>query len=201
MAEIDDRGTDELTDWPNIQPNPSYMSHLFTIPSQRLAFYLGLFLLGLPLCPFPAHAEYEDKKIVGWIENVQILPENFTLPAKIDTGADNSSLSATDITNFIRSSQKWVRFTVKRPDGPPLILEKPVNRYVKIKRKGTSVQRRPVVHFDICIGTIFKRNVEVNLANRKGFKYPVLIGRSFLKDTALVDSSVKYSQPPHCPKE
>ena len=155
--------------------------------------------LAIPCSPFSVTAE--EKEVIGWIEHVQILPENFILPAKIDTGADNSSLSASDITSFIRSSRKWVRFTVRRPDGPPIILEKPVARYVKIKRKGTSVQRRPVVRFDVCVGPIYKKDVEVNLANRKGFKYPVLIGRSFLKDTALVDSSLKYSQEPNCPKE
>ena len=169
--------------------------------SVRPHYVLGFLFCGLLAMGNTAEAETEPQKIVGWIEKVQILPENFILPAKIDTGADNSSLSAWDITSFIRSSRQWVRFTVKRPDGPPLILEKPVHRYVKIKRKGTSVQRRPVVYFDICIGTIYKQNVEVNLANRKGFKYPVLIGRSFLKNTALVDSSLKYSQDPHCTKE
>ncbi len=177
------------------------MTRSFVLPSRRSGrnmVVLALFVIALF---FPFSVDAESKKVIGWIEHVQILPENFILPAKIDTGADNSSLSATDIKSFIRSSRKWVRFKVQRPDGPPIILEKPVTRYVKIKRKGTSVQRRPVVRFDICVGAIYKKNVEVNLANRKGFKYPVLIGRSFLRDTALVDSSKRYSQDPHCPKE
>ncbi len=168
--------------------------------SLKRSISIGFLLFTLFVSISPVEAENQVKDVVGWIEKVQILPENFILPAKIDTGADNSSISATDITSFIRSGKKWVRFTVPRPHAPSLILEKPVHRYVKIKRKGTSVQRRPVVYFDVCIGKIFKKQVEVNLANRKGFKYPVLIGRSFLKDTALVDSSKKYSQNPHCPK-
>lgn len=177
------------------------MTRFFLSSSRKSGMnLLGIFLF-LVILLFPPSVHAEQKKVIGWIEHVQILPENFILPAKIDTGADNSSLSATDITGFVRSSRKWVRFTVKRPDGPPIILEKPVARYVRIKRKGTTVQRRPVVRFNICVGTIFKKDVEVNLANRKGFKYPVLIGRSFLKDTALVDSSRKYSQDPDCRRE
>ena len=38
------------------------------------------------------------------------------------------------------------------------------------------------------------RLVEVNLADRTGFEYPLLIGRDFLRDVAVVDVSEKYTQ-------
>ena len=142
--------------------------------------------------------EEQDKLIIGWIENVRIFPESFLMAAKIDTGADNSSLNVSEVSEFLRDEKRWVRFAVKTVEGGTLYLEKPVVRYAKIKRKGTDPQRRPVVHFDLCVGNVYKRNVPVNLTDRSKFKFNMLIGRSFLKDSAIVDSSLTYTVEPHC---
>jgi hypothetical protein len=39
---------------------------------------------------------------------------------------------------------------------------------------------------------------KVNLAERAHFKYPVLLGRSFLSTGYLVDSSAQHLLPPTC---
>lgn len=140
-----------------------------------------------------------DKLTIGWIEKVRIYPEGLLLDAKIDTGADHSSLNVSEMTEFRRRGKRWVRFTVQTAEGSHLSLEKPVSRYVRIKRKGAKSQRRPVVLIDICLGTIYKIDVPVNLADRRNFKFNMLIGRSFLENTAIVDSSQTYSIEPNCP--
>lgn len=145
--------------------------------------------------------DYSPKLIVGWIEKVQILPENILLHAKVDTGADTSSLNVSGLSDIVRDSERWVKFTVTTKEGQSVNLKKPVHRYVKIKRKGTHSQRRPVVRFDLCLGNIFKKNVQVNLADRKNFKYNMLVGRNFLKRTAVVDSAEIYKHEPNCVKE
>ena len=46
---------------------------------------------------------------------------------------------------------------------------------------------------DLPMGKV-TRLVEVNLADRTGFEYPLLIGRDFLRDVAVVDVTKKYTQ-------
>lgn len=147
-----------------------------------------------------ASADSEVKHIIGWIETVQILPESFQLPAKIDTGADNSSLHVTDPKEFTKGKQKWVRFSVPLEGEETITLERPIKRFTRIKNKGAASHKRVVVLFDLCIGTILKKDVPVNLADRGSFKYPMLIGRSYLKNSAIVDSSLTFSQQPSCTK-
>ena len=156
-------------------------------------------VLGIPSLGFgSASSSAHEKHIIGWIETVKFLPENFQLSAKIDTGADNSSLNVTDLKEYLNGEKEWIRFTIPLGEDQSIVLERPIKRYVRIKRKGASSLKRPVVHFDLCIGTLFKHDVPVNLADRSGFKYPMLIGRSFLKGSAIVDSELTHTQQPSC---
>ena len=41
----------------------------------------------------------EDKLIVGWVEKVRLFPGNVVVHAKVDTGADNSSLNVPKMKN------------------------------------------------------------------------------------------------------
>ena len=145
--------------------------------------------------------DHSPKLVVGWIELVQILPENILLHAKIDTGADTSSLNVTNLEEFVKESKQWVKFTVTTREGQSVNLKKPVHRHVRIKRKGAESQRRPVVKFDLCLGNILLHKTQVNLTNRKNFKYNMLIGRSFLKRHAVVDSTNTYKHEPICIKQ
>ena len=140
----------------------------------------------------------QEKHIIGWIETVQILPENLSLPAKIDTGADHSSLNAINQEEFRKGKEKWIRFSIPLENDRAVRLERPILRKARIKRKGATSLKRPVVLFDLCVGTLYKKDVPVNLANRSRFKYPMLIGRSFLKGSALVDSALTLTQQPSC---
>ncbi len=142
-----------------------------------------------------------EKLTIGWIENVRIYPEGVVIDAKVDTGADHSSLNVSELSEFRRGGKRWVRFAVLTTDGIKMYLEKRVLRFAKIKQKENKSQRRPVVRLDLCLGNIYKRNVHVNLADRHKFKFNMLIGRSFLKNTALVDSSLTNTIEPHCPQK
>jgi hypothetical protein len=165
---------------------------------KTLVSYLGIWFLGWGVPMSIAYADNQEKHIIGWIETVQILPENFQLSAKIDTGADNSSLNILNPLEFNKEEEQWIRFTIPLEENEALTLERPIERYAYIKRKGAPKQKRPVVLFDLCVGTLYKKNVPINLADRTGFKYPMLIGRSFLKDSAIVDSALTFTQSPSC---
>jgi len=134
---------------------------------------------------------------IGWIEPVRIMPEGFDLQAKIDTGADNSSLGVVNWQSFIRNDKEWIKFKVRSNDDNIQSFERPLERYTLIKRKATQPLKRPVVKMWLCIGKD-KILTQVNLAQRKNFKFRMLIGRSFLKDHFLVNSAVKLTLSPEC---
>ena len=138
-----------------------------------------------------------DKKPINWIEKVTISKTSIILAAKIDTGARHSSLNAPDLELSTKGGETWVKFTVVTSDNKSVVFEEPVVRMAKIKRKGTQPQTRPVIHLKLCVGDVEKK-VEVNLVNRKNFNYQMLVGRSFLQDSFVVDVSKKNTMAPQC---
>ncbi len=139
------------------------------------------------------------KKIkVGWIEKVRTFPGQLLMHAKIDTGADNSSIHATDITTFAKDGEQWVRFTITPIEGTAKVIERPIFRTTKITRHAAQDEDRLVVLMGICLGPIYKEDMEVNLADRSNFAYKMLIGRSFLRGEIVVDPIKEYVQEPSC---
>lgn len=145
--------------------------------------------------------EVEDGRVMeifGWVERVELLDGKFSMKAKLDTGALNSSLHALDIQRFTRDGERYVRFVVTDPDsGETRELEKPLVRNVRIVRHSGEYQRRPVVKMDICLGP-YHREVEVNLIDRSELIYPLLLGRTALEGAALVDSGSTFQNYPAC---
>jgi len=129
-----------------------------------------------------------DAKPAGWTERVRLLPSGLELEAKLDSGAENSSLHIERQKLFRRGGKRWVRFTVEGSSGRRVAFERKVERYAAIKRHSGRSDRRPVVEMKICLGSVVKE-VEVNLVDRSRFEYAILIGRSFLAGEYLIDSS------------
>ena len=161
----------------------------------KAIFYLLMVASSVPLI---ATALASEKQIVGWSEKARIFPGGFVLSAKLDTGADHSSLDVQDFNVFQREGEEWARFTVIDDNDKQHKLEKKLVRLAKIKRHSAVRHERPVVLLGICVGA-FYREVEVNLVDRSKFKYPLLVGRSFLSDALIVDPSKTYSVEPDCP--
>jgi len=138
-----------------------------------------------------------SKEIVGWAENVYLFPGHIALKAKVDTGAEISSVNCECHSFFKRDGAPWVRFSIRTNEGEPLTLERKIVRTVKIKRHYGEVQERPVVKLGICLGGVY-REAEVNIVDRSGLEYPMLIGRNFMGDKFLVDAKKQYINPPHC---
>ena len=150
----------------------------------------------------PASLLAEDLKVIGWIEQVAILPQGMTVDAKIDTGADNSSIDVRHWDIKERNGQQFVKFAPQLDDGPGEVIELPLKRIAQIKSKCPSASeeriRRPVVIMTLCLAGK-KLAVPVNLAKRDAFKYRMLIGRSALGENYLVNSVQKYTHPAKCP--
>lgn len=159
-------------------------------PHILLSMVVSAFMLATPLYA-------QNKEMVGWLEKVRIYPGNLVIYAKLDSGAKNSSLNASHVTVFERDGEQWVRFVVTSRYGKTVTIERKVKRVVKIKRHGAKPQARFAVNLGICLGKSYKE-VEVNLAERSDFLYQMLIGRSFLAGSFIVDPSAKYTTKPNC---
>ncbi len=131
-----------------------------------------------------------EKKIIGAVENVRLIPPNVVLNARIDTGAKTTSVDARNITPFEREGKQWVRFDCVS-DKKVYTIKKKVISTVQIKRHNKSPQTRFVVKMRITLGDV-SRLIEVNLNDRDAYTYPVLIGRNFLRDNFIVDIAKRY---------
>jgi hypothetical protein len=166
------------------------------IISTKYAYALLLSLLGaLALTPSLAAGELQ---IVGWIEKVRLYPGNFLVHAKLDSGAEYSSLDATDMQIFERDGKKWVRFDLEeKREGKKLTIERPLLRWAPIKRHNQKPQRRPVIRLGVCLGNIYQET-EVNLINRQNYQYRMLIGRKFMEGKVAINPAAKYTVDPAC---
>ncbi len=136
-----------------------------------------------------------NKTVLGEAEWVSLERQTNAFQARIDTGASTSSLNATDIVQFERDGKNWVRFNMRHQRlDKDIIIERPVVRNAEVIQSSTnSVDKRPVVSMLVKLGPITEKT-EFTLTDRKHLSYPVLLGRSFLKDISVVDVSKKFTQ-------
>jgi hypothetical protein len=134
---------------------------------------------------------------LGWVEQVAIQDTSLVMDAKIDTGADNSSINASDIGYFTRGGETWVRFNLRDRMGAHVTLERPLLRLGQIKRKQGGHIERPVVTLAFCVAGQMV-DAEVNLAKRDHFKYQLLVGRSLMANRFLVDPVRTHITRPAC---
>ena len=162
--------------------------------NMKLNAYLTFVLFTMIL---PALSFAQDKKIVGWIEKAHITPGAITLDAKLDTGADSTSINALDINKFERDGQPWARFTIDDKKGKRVTLEREIVGIKKVKRHGCPTQERYLVKLGICVGDFYSE-IKVGLVDRRILKYPLLLGRDFMAGNLIPDPSVEYVSKPAC---
>ncbi len=137
-------------------------------------------------------ASAEEKMIIGGVEDVILLPWKVKLPARVDTGAAKSSLDAREI----KVQDDMVEFRLPEKYGG-LQLRLPVVGWRHI-RTPEGRERRPLVEVEICFGPKKIRTL-MNLADRTMVKYPLILGRNFLKEGFMVDVKRRRTVPPSCP--
>ncbi len=130
----------------------------------------------------------DDLIRIGWLERVSF-PEwgIFRIIAKIDTGAKTSSIHAEnivehddgtiefDVVTKVRTASTWVR------------VRAPITRKTSVRSSSGRAQARYVVSTKIVLGGI-EKEVEITLNSRKKMLRRMLVGRSTLAGTFLVDS-------------
>ena len=157
---------------------------------------LSLFLLSVLVSFFlfiPEMVSAEGKVTIGTVEDVFLLPWKVKLPARIDTGAAKSSLDARELKVY----GDRVEFKLPRKYGG-LHLRLPIIEWRHV-RTPEGLERRPIVELEICFGSRRIRTL-VNLADRSMVKYPLILGRSFLKENFVVDVKQRKILKPNCPE-
>lgn len=138
------------------------------------------------------------QEVFGYIEPVALPGAGISVLAKLDTGADTSSLDATDIRRVRRGERRLVKFLIRDPEsGEETTLERDYVRTTRIRRHYGEIQRRHVVMMAVCLGRV-SRTVEINLVDRSNFSYPMLLGRNALAGVALVDPAMTETSQPQC---
>jgi hypothetical protein len=134
-----------------------------------------------------------SKRIIGAIEIVKV--ENLQYLARIDTGADITSINAYDIlvenevSNATDNIGKQLRFTTANEKGDSRFVTAPIVK-INTVRSAFGAESRYVVLLTISWGECAK-TVEVNLRDRSKMQFALLIGRNWLKNDFIVDVSDK----------
>ncbi len=147
----------------------------------------------------PAQTAVNSSHVYGWIETIRLQPDGVELEAKLDTGADTSSLDARNIELFSRDGEKWVRFRVdglRQGAGVSQAFERPVLRRIKVRGAG-GADHRVVVRMRLCIGQQ-EFDEQFSLRDRSDMAYPVLLGRRTLAHLGPVDVTHTHQHPASC---
>lgn len=137
------------------------------------------------------------KTVVGWVDRAKVYPGGIALRARMDSGADSSSLRVRSMRRFERDGTPWLRVQVTDRRGHVHTLEAPVVRHIRIKRHTGEPSRRPVIELGVCVGTVYK-DVQASVTDRGRLNYPLLIGRDFLAGDFMIDSARRYTLEPAC---
>ena len=156
-------------------------------------------------CPPPPKGHTRDGKLLlGEVEWLWLDAAGRAFKARIDTAAKTSSISAEEVTLFERDGKQWARFFIGHKGVDDRIqLEAPLARHARVRQASAEgFDRRPVVWLSVRFGYLKKssdfvqsESTEFTLTDRSRMTYPVLLGRDFLKDIAMVDVARKYIQP------
>lgn len=133
-----------------------------------------------------------DKLLLGEVERVELIDEKITLSARIDTGAETSSLGVYKLQEFERDGRQWVKFKLENKKSSATY-EYRVRGRVSIKQGADSDgESRLEIRVNLRLGNKDYPRQVFNLADRSYLEHQVLIGRSFLTDVAVVDTSARY---------
>lgn len=133
------------------------------------------------------------KIIIGRTERVDLKALSlFGLDAKIDTGAYTPSLHCHNIE--VNEEENEVFFTLLDPEHPEYDGKRihfPISSLKNVKSSNGTVEKRVFIYTTI---TLFGEEYEtdISLTDRSSMKYPMLLGRDFLKNKFIVDVSLQY---------
>lgn len=140
-------------------------------------------------------AAVDKRKTIGWREWVSMPDLGVTeVKAKVDTGADNSSLHAFNIKRFNHNGVELVRFEIhprQRKRKPSIECVTPLASERMVKNPGGRSELRPVIRTRLIVaGT--ELEALVNLTTRDEMTFRMLLGRRTVRKHFVVDPGHSY---------
>jgi hypothetical protein len=137
-------------------------------------------------------------RLIGATALVTEVSTGLPLSARVDTGATSCSIHCESFE--IKDADpdpkvnigKPVRFLIKKDDGTSEWVEAKIVDYVKVRTSEREDDRYKVSLRLRCDDV--EKKVHVTLNDRQSMKYPLLLGRNFLRDDFLVNVSLTKSE-------
>jgi hypothetical protein len=125
---------------------------------------------------------YLEKRVLGIEEDITI-PEIGTISAKLDTG--NGGYNVLHATEIQPIGNNIIRFNTVND----IKLEKTMSEMIKINVGGGNSEDRPVVMFNVSMGSDTYKNVPFSLSDRSENAKKALISKTFIQNdlNALID--------------
>jgi hypothetical protein len=161
----------------------------------RLMLFALVALGGAQLLKGQLSVPEPDKHIIGATATIKEASTGIAFPARIDTGANSCSLHVEEmeiideVPGRRTNIGKKIRFRIQGPDGKSEWIETRIADAVRIRSgvfKDGEFDRRYMVRLTLQWKDV-RKEVLVTLNDRTDMKFPLLIGRNFLRGEFLVD--------------
>ena len=127
--------------------------------------------------------------MLGWREWLALPALGITaIRAKVDTGARSSSLHVDAQWRFTEGGAPWAGFRISTGvhDGPAIEASAPVFDERQVTDSGGNRTRRVFLRTPLRLAGI-EREIEINLTDRRGMLFPMLLGRTAMARGFTVD--------------
>ncbi len=133
----------------------------------------------------------KKKRVIGATAVIKEYQSGLLFEARVDTGAKSCSLNVDQMV-IVDEEEGWeanvgkvIKFRINNGKDEPQWIESKIQVVVRIKTSD-NVERRYKVPLELQWKNVKKR-VTVTLNDRSQMRYPLLVGRNFLKGDFLVD--------------
>jgi len=149
-------------------------------------------LIAILVCAVVFRAFYSSPwRRIGATATVTEVSTGLTLEARVDTGAAVCSIHCEKIVSAVPSTEpnenvnRPIRFLVKNRQGESRWIVARLADFSGIRTAAGTSDRHFVSMRLRCVGV--EKSVLVTLNDRREMRYPLLIGRNFLRDDFVVD--------------
>ncbi|MFP7725995.1 ATP-dependent zinc protease family protein [Lysobacter sp. D1-1-M9] len=138
--------------------------------------------------------------VLGWREWVALPALGLdAIRAKVDTGARSSALHVDAQWRFTEGGAPWVGFRLTPSDAVGAIEARaPVLDEREVTDSGGHTTRRVFLRTPLRLAGI-EREIEINLSDRRGMLFPMLLGRTATARAFTVDPARSFLHARHAP--
>jgi hypothetical protein len=136
----------------------------------------------------------ENLKIIGRRDRIDLPGLGYrNIKAKVDTGAYGSALHCSEMKVVRRNGRNWLSFLLLDPEHPEFREEVHFAEHFSekvVKNSSGEGEQRYIIRTEV---VIFGKSIptEFSLTDRRDMKYPILLGRKFLRKRFIVDVRLK----------